>query len=283
MMPFDVRRGLIEKDNPEISTRHQCELLNVHRSNVYYVPREVSSETLAVMRAIDREYTSHPFYGIRKITHALHLDGWHINHKRVAALMKLMGLEAIAPKPNLSKKAQENRVFPYLLRNVSITAPNQVWSTDITYIPMRRGFMYCTAVIDWFSRFVLAWEISNTLDTGFCVTVVQRAFELTVPEIFNTDQGSQYTSDEFIGCLTRAKVRISMDGRGRALDNVFIERLWRSLKYEKIYLHEFEDGYELKTAVDEYFTFFNHNRFHAALGNATPAQVYYNTQLKRVS
>jgi putative transposase len=283
MMPLDTRRLLVEKDNTEISVRRQCELLQVHRSNVYYTPRIISLEELAVMNAIDREYIKHPFYGAPKITHALRLGGLLVNHKRVARLMRVMGIQAVVPQRNLSAPAPENRVFPYLLRDVKVIAPNQVWSTDITYIPMRYGFLYCTAVIDWFSRFVLAWDLSNTLDAAFCVAVVRRAFELIVPEIFNTDQGSQYTSNEFIGCLTDAKVKISMDGRGRALDNVFIERLWRDLKYEKIYLHDYEDGYEVKQAIDEYFTFFNHERFHAALGNQTPAQVYFGTPQKLAS
>jgi putative transposase len=279
-MPLGHRQGLIERGYPDISLRHQCELLSVQRSNLYYVPRPVSDETLTIMNLIDREYTRHPFYGSPKLTEALHRVGWMVNHKRVERLMQLMGIQAIMPQRNLSKKAHENRVFPYLLRGVEITHPNQVWSTDVTYVPMAHGFMYLTAVIDWFSRYVLAWDISNTFDAAFCVAVVRRAFEILAPEIFNTDQGAQYTSDAFTGFITGTDAKLSMDGQGRALDNVFVERLWRSVKYEKIYLHDYQDGYQLHTGLDEYFSFYNNERFHSALGNRTPAEVYMNTHLK---
>jgi putative transposase len=280
MMPSAARQRLIEQGYPEISLRHQCELLGVQRSNLYYLPRPMSDENMAIMNLIDHEYLRHPFYGSPKLTESVREAGWIVNHKRIERLMQLMGIQAIMPKRNLSKKAQENRVFPYLLRGLAITRPNQVWSTDVTYVPMEHGFMYLTAVIDWFSRYVLAWDISNTFDAAFCVAVVRRAFEILVPEIFNTDQGAQYTSDEFTGFITSTDAKFSMDGRGRALDNVFIERLWRSVKYEEIYLHSNRDGYELRDRLDQYFRFFNNERFHAALGYQTPAAVYGSTPLK---
>jgi putative transposase len=212
---------LIEEDHPRFSLREQCALLGVNRSSLYYEPSELDQITIALMHLIDREYTAHPIYGVRKITEALHRQGVLVNHKRVARLMQVLGIQSLAPQPNLSKKRVENKVFPYLLRDLEITRPDQVWSMDITYIPMRTGFMYLAAVIDWFSRFVLSWELSNTLDAAFCIQAVRRAFELTIPEIFNTDQGAQFTSTELIGCLSKTTVKISMDGRGRALDNVF--------------------------------------------------------------
>lgn len=282
MMPSEARQRLIERGDPDISLRHQCELLSVQRTNLYYMPRPVSEETLTIMNLIDQEYLHHPFYGSPKLTEAVRQAGFIVNHKRVERLMQRMGIQAIMPKRNLSKKAQENRVFPYLLRGVEITHPNQVWSTDVTYVPMAHGFMYLTAVIDWFSRYVLAWEISNTFDAAFCVGVVRRAFEIAVPEIFNTDQGAQYTSDEFTEFITGTTAKFSMDGRGRALDNVFVERLWRSVKYEEIYLHSYTDGYGLHDGLDQYFRFFNHERFHAALGYRTPADVY-DMHLKQAS
>lgn len=274
MLSLDQRRSFIDEFHEELSVRAQCDLFGVQRSSVYYVPVMLNAETLSVMKLIDRVYTDSPFYGIRKITHELRSMGMLVNHKRIGRLMNLMGIQAIVPKPNLSVSCPENKVFPYLLRNLVIASPNHVWSTDITYIPMRSGFMYCVAVIDWYSRYVLAWDISNTQDASFCVRVLDSALQIARPEIFNTDQGSQFTSDIFINCLSESNIRISMDGRGRAIDNVFIERLWRSLKYEDIYIHDYEDPRSLREGMNKYFNFYNHKRPHQSLGYATPAHTY---------
>jgi len=227
------------------------------------------------MHAIDREYTAHPFYGVRRITVAMREQGFGVNHKRIARLMHQMGIQAVYAGPKMSKPAPNHKIYPYLLRDMSITQPNHVWSTDITYIPMERGFMYCVAVIDWFSRFVLAWDVSNTQDADFCAGVLAKALRRGKPSIFNTDQGSQFTSDAFLKHLLKAEVRISMDGRGRALDNVFIERLWRSLKYEDVYLHHYADPLALRAGIDTYFRFYNHKRYHESLDYRTPAALYF--------
>lgn len=226
------------------------------------------------MAAIDREYTAHPFFGIRKLTVAMNeLDFW-VNHKRIARLMHLMGIQAVYPGPKTSKPAQNHKIYPYLLRGMRINEPNHVWSTDITYIPMHTGFMYLIAVIDWFSRYVLAWGISNTQDADFCVRVLKKALRRGTPKIFNTDQGAQFTSEAFLQPLIDAKIAISMDGRGRALDNVFVERLWRSVKYEDVYLHNYETAVALLSGLSTYFEFYNNRRFHESLGYRKPAEVY---------
>lgn len=229
---------------------------------------------LQLMKQIDKVYTAKPFFGARKITNVLRAQGYVVNHKRIERLMGVMGVQAIYQKPRTSKPAQGHKIYPYLLRNVRIERPDHVWSSDITYIPMRQGFMYLMAVIDWYSRFVLAWELSNTLDTRFCITALEKALAGGKPLIFNTDQGAQFTAEDFTNPLKQASVEISMDGKGRALDNVFIERLWRSVKYEDIYLHEYEDGRHLFGGLRNYFGFYNHERPHQALGYRTPAQVY---------
>lgn len=226
------------------------------------------------MRLIDEEYLRHPFYGVPSITHWLRCQGNPVNHKRVARLMRVMGLQATVPGPHTSRPHPEHTIYPYLLRDLVVSVPDAVWCADITYIPMRHGFMYLVAVMDWFSRYVLSWELSNTLETSFCTNALERALEGSCPAIFNTDQGSQFTSVEFTGVLLDRDVRISMDGRGRALDNVFIERLWRSVKYEDIYLHEYADGHELHHGLSKYFQFYNHERPHSSLGKQTPACVY---------
>ncbi len=226
------------------------------------------------MRLIDIEYTRHPFFGYRKMTVMLNRNGHHVNKKRIARLMQVMGLQGMSPGPNTSRPAPENKIYPYLLRGLEIKRVNQVWSCDITYIPMPRGFVYLFAVIDWYSRCVLAWELSNTLDTTFCLEGLERALEWGTPEIFNTDQGSQFTSTEFTGRLLKAETRISMDGRGRALDNIFVERLWRTVKYENIYLKEYATPREVYSGLDEYFPFYNLERPHQSLGNQTPQEVY---------
>ena len=226
------------------------------------------------MRQIDEQYLKTPFYGSPRMTWWLNQHGYQVNPKRVARLMKLMGLQATLPGPHTSKPHPEHVKYPYLLRGMEIGAPCEVWSADITYIPMRRGFMFLVAVIDWFSRYVVAWDVSNTMEGDFCVTTLKRALKKARPNIFNTDQGSQFTSDGFTGTLAKAGVRISMDGQGRALDNVFIERLWRSVKYEDIYQHDYLDGHALYAGLARYFRFYNHHRPHSALDNRTPASCH---------
>jgi putative transposase len=226
------------------------------------------------MRLIDEEYTAHPFYGSRKMTNWLVAWGVVVNRKRVQRLMRVMGLEAIYPKPRLSVAGRGHRIYPYLLRDVSIERPDQVWSTDITYIPMAQGFMYLAAVIDWYSRFVVAWRLSNTLEGTFCLELLDEALSRGRPEVFNTDQGAQFTAEAFTGKLRAAGVAVSMDGRGRCLDNVFVERLWRSVKYEDVYLKCYETVPELKHGLGRYFRFYNEERLHQALGYRTPAGVY---------
>ena len=233
-----------------------------------------SPENLEIMRLIDEEFLRYPFYGSRKLIPYLKEKGFIVNKKRVLRLMRLMGISPIYPKPNLSKPGKGHKIYPYLLRDLPIVRPDQVWSTDITYIPMRGGFVYLTAVIDWFSRYVLAFELSNTLDTSFCIRALQSALEVSQPTIFNTDQGSQFTSLDFTSVLKERDIAISMDGKGRAIDNVFIERLWRSLKYEMIYLNEFNSVSQLYDELSSYFRFYNTERYHQALDYRRPAEVY---------
>jgi putative transposase len=265
---------LVEPKHPELSIRRQCELLGVRRSSYYYQPATETALNLRLMALIDQEYTEHPFYGRRKMTIYLHEQGYDVNPKRVHRLMKKMGIEAIYPKPRTTVVDREHRVYPYLLRGVEIIRPNQVWSTDITYTPMKNGFMYLTAVIDWYSRYVLSWQLSNTLDTPFCIDALQQALQAGRPDVFNTDQGSQFTSLAFTALLEAAGIRISMDGKGRALDNIFVERLWRSVKYEDIYLNDYATVSALYAGLSTYFHFYNHERPHQSLENRTPAAVY---------
>jgi putative transposase len=233
------------------------------------------------MRLIDEQHLKHPTFGSRGMAAWLCRQGAWINRKRVQRLMRVMGIEAIYPRPRTTQRCPEHRVFPYLLRDLTIDRPDQVWSTDITYVPMPRGFMYLTAVMDWHSRFVLAWQLSNSLEGTFCVEVLEAALALGQPEIFNTDQGVQYTATNFVSRLQAANIAISMDGRGRALDNVFIERLWRSVKYECLYLHGFETVPRLEQGLAEYFEFYCHERPHQGLGNQTPAEVYQTRKRRR--
>lgn len=253
-----------------ISVSRQCELLGLPRSTFYYQAHPESPENLRLMRSIDQEYLEHPFYGSRRMAAVL-----DINRKRAVRLMRLMGLEAIYPKPSLSQPGRPSERFPYLLKGLAITRPNQVWGTDITYIPVRGGFLYLVAVLDWYSRYVLSWELSNTLDTSFCILALRKALEVGAPEIFNNDQGSQFTSHEFVAVLKEAGARISWDGKGRALDNVFVERLWRAVKYEEVYLHDYQSGLEAWSRLDAYFRFYAHERPHQALDYKTPASVYF--------
>ncbi len=233
------------------------------------------------MRLIDEEYTRYPIYGIEKMTAVLRRQGHSVNPKRIRRLMRLMGLEAIYPKPNLSKPIKAHKIYPYLLRGVRIDRVDQVWSTDITYIRLKQGFIYLVAVIDWFSRYVLSHEFSTTLDTAFCIKALQDALKVATPGTFNTDQGSQFTSDAFTGILIKAGVKISMDGRGRALDNIFVERLWRSVKYERVYLHNYETVREAIQDIGEYFDFYNNERPHQSLDYHTPAKTYFNGFFQR--
>ena len=274
-MSLGARRRCVDFEDERLTILRQCHLLGLARSNLYYTPVPADRATLTLMHAIDREYTARPFFGVRRITVAMREHGFEINHKRIARLMRLMGIQAVYPGPKLSNPAPNHTIYPYLLRNVSITEPNHVWSSDITYIPMERGFMYCAAVIDWFSRYVLAWDVSNTQDAGFCASVLAKSLRRGTPTIFNTDQGSQFTSEVFLKHLLEADIKISMDGRGRALDNVFIERLWRSLKYEDVYLHHYGDPLALREGVGAYFRFYNRERCHQSLNYRTPADLYF--------
>ncbi len=249
-------------------------MLGLSRSSLYYQPGGGTAEDLRLMRKIDEQYTACPFYGSRRMTAWLTDQGEEVNRKRVQRLMRVMGLEAIYPKPRLSLAGKGHRIYPYLLRGVTVERADQVWSADITYVPLPRGFMYLAAVIDWFSRYVVAWRLSNTLDGSFCLEMLEEALRSGKPEVFNTDQGVQFTAGAFTGCLERAGVAVSMDGRGRALDNVFVGRLWRSVKYEDIYIRGYEAVSELHQGLGRYFTFYNHERLHQSLGYQTPAAVY---------
>lgn len=247
----------------------QCVLLGLPRSTWYYSGQGESAENLALMRRIDEQYLQTPFYGSRRLAVVL-----GVNRKRVQRLMRLMGLEALYPKRRTTRPGAGHKVYPYLLRNVAIERPNQVWSIDITYVPLRQGFLYLTAVLDWYSRYVLAWRLSNTLEGSFCEEALEEGLEGGQPEIFNSDQGSQFTARSFTSRLERRGVAISMDGRGRALDNVFVERLWRTVKYEEVYLREYADGWEAERSLGRYFRFYCQERVHQALGYRTPAEVY---------
>jgi putative transposase len=265
---------LIDAEHGTLSVRRQCELLGLNRSSVYYEPAAETAENLALMRRMDEQYTKCPFYGSRRMTAWLEQQGEEVNRKRVQRLMRVMGLEAIYPKPKLSVAGRGHRIYPYLLRNVRIERVDQVWSTDITYIPMRTGFMYLAAVIDWYSRYVIAWRLSNTLDGWFCLDMLEEALGKGRPEMFNTDQGVQFTAEAWTSRLVAAGVQVSMDGRGRCLDNVFVERLWRSVKYEDIYLRCYEMVPELHSGLRRYFGFYNEERPHQSLDYRTPALVY---------
>lgn len=261
-------------NDDELSVRRQCELLGLNRSTLYYRGVGETQENLELMRLIDEQYLRRPYYGSRRMAQWLVRQGKEVNRKRVQRLMRKMGLEAIYPKPRTTLRNQQHKIYPYLLRNVEIVRPNQVWSTDITYVRMAHGFMYLVAVMDWYSRFVLSWKISNSLEGSFCVEALEEALGISCPEIFNTDQGVQFTSMSFTRRLEARGVSISMDGKGRALDNVFVERLWRSVKYEDIYLKEYENVPALRSGLSAYFTFYCHERVHQALGYQTPAELY---------
>ena len=253
----------------------QCELLSVQRSSVYYTPRPVAAHTLQLQRRIDEVYTAYPFYGVRKITAQLRAEGLLVNHKAVARHMQIMGLRAIYPGPNLSKRAQQHAVYPYLLRGLTIERPNQVWGVDITYIRLRSGWMYLFAVLDWYSRFVVAWTLDLTLEISFVLEGMRAALATAIPTLCNSDQGSHFTSSQYIALFHNTPVQISMDGKGRALDNIFTERLWRTVKYEEVYLKDYASPREARSGLSAYLDFYNYRRLHQALDYQTPASIYF--------
>lgn len=265
---------MIQRDI-NIGISRQCELLGIHRSGLYYAPVAESDQNLELMRLMDEQYLNTPFYGIRRLSKWLGKKGFNVNHKRVKRLMRLMGWQTLYRKPNTSWKNSEHKVYPYLLKGLKIDHGNQVWGIDITYVPMRRGFMYLCAIIDLHTRYVVNWSISNTMTAQWCCQLVEEAIRINgKPEIINTDQGSQFTSQEFTELLKDNEILISMDGKGRAIDNIFIERLWKSVKYECVYLHAFEDGVQLYEGLDKYFTFYNTERLHQSLNYETPESFY---------
>lgn len=270
---------MIDPGNVQIPIYRQCELLGLSRSSYYYESQRDHSYNLMLMNLIDEQFTRTPFYGVPRMTAWLNVQGHEVNHKRVRRLMNLMGLQAIYPKPRLSSSNQAHKKYPYLLKGLMIDHPDQVWCADITYVRMIHGFVYLVAIMDWYSRFILAWEISTTLDTAFCLAALEQALELSKPAIFNTDQGSQFTSLEFSGRLEQDRIQISMDGQGRVFDNIFIERLWRSVKYEEVYLHQYQTVSEARALLAKYFLFYNMERLHESLGYQTPYQVYVKERL----
>ncbi len=267
---------MIDPQHPEITLTRQCELLSLPRYSYYYKPAGENPLNLELLRIIDEQYTRTPFYGVPRITHLLKNMGYSVGRKRIGRLMKLMGLQAIYPKKNLSKPDPNHQKYPYLLRHLDIVRPNQVWATDITYIRMKSGFLYLAAVMDWYSRYVLSWRISNSLDTHFCIEALQEALARGKPEIFNSDQGCQFTSNDFTAVLQKHGIRISMDGRGRAMDNIMIERLWRSVKYEEVYLKDYETVRDAVDGLNRWFRFYNHERIHQSLCYRTPSAIHFN-------
>jgi putative transposase len=275
---MNARRKMVTS-TPSLSMRQQCELLRVNRSSLYYKPAATDPEELVLMRRIDELHLKYPFYGSRRLAQELSATGERVNRKHVQRLMRLLGIESVSPKPNTSKPSVGHTKYPYLLRNIDVTRVDQVWCADITYIPMARGFLYLVAIMDWHSRKVLSWNLSNTMDPSFCVDALSEALQrFGTPEIFNTDQGSQFTSESFTEVLKAHNVKISMDGKGRWVDNVFIERLWRSLKYEEVYLHAYANFEEANARIGSYFEFYNTKRRHMALGNQSPSEFYRTTR-----
>ncbi len=265
---------MVSKRHPSLSVVHQCRLLGISRSGLYYQPAGISEEDVTLMKMIDRQYLATPFYGARRLAAWLKNKGQVVNRKRVRRLMRIMGLKAIYRRPRTSKPGPGHKVYPYLLKGLQIKRPSQVWAADITYIPMARGFLYLVVIMDWYSRYVLSWRLSNTLDTDFCVEALEEALRRGRPDIFNTDQGAQFTSEVFTGMLESHGVSISMDGKGSYNDNLFIERLWRTVKYEEVYLKAYQDGKDARTGIGEYFHFYNTERPHQAMGYLTPAEVF---------
>jgi len=267
---------MIEPEHPKLSVRRQCKLIGLPRSSYYREPKPEAKENLELMNLIDEEYTRHPFYGTRKMRDFLQRKGYKVNRKRVQRLMRLMGLESIAPRKRTTIPGDGHKIYPYLLRDLDIDRPNMVWASDLTYIRLRGGFVYLTVVMDWYSRYVLSWEVSVTMDDGFCVSALETALRIHgKADIFNTDQGAQYTGQSFTGVLKDHGIRISMDGKGRAMDNIMVERLWRTVKYEDIYIKDYETVQELIKGLREYFEFNNNERPHQSFGGRTPAEVYW--------
>ena len=277
-MSRSQRKAMIDRDQDQLSLVRQCNLLDVSRASIYYRPAPTRAEDLELMTLMDRQYLKTPFYGSRKMKAWLRGQGYLVNRKRVRRLMRLMGLEAIYRRPNTSKPAPGHRIYPYLLKGVEVNRVNQVWASDITYIPMARGFLYLVAIMDWHSRYMLAWKLSNTMDTDFCVAALEEALGKGRPEIFNTDQGAQFTSEAFTGLLQEQGIQVSMDGKGRYQDNIFVERLWRSVKYEEVYLKAYQTVAEARTGINVYLEFYNQQRPHQALDYRTPAEVYLSDQ-----
>jgi putative transposase len=273
-MSRERRRGMVDRAHPALSTVRQCAMLAISRSSLYHRPRSPSQEDLAVLKQIDQQYLATPFYGSRRMRVWLNRQGCRASRKRVQRLMQTIGLAAIYRRPRTSQPAPGHKVYPYLLGSMEITRPNQVWAADITYIPMAKGFLYLVAIMDWYSRHVVAWRLSNTMDADFCVEALEEALTKGTPEVFNTDQGSQFTSDAFTGALEQAGIRVSMDGKGRYSDNIFVERLWRTVKYEEVYLKAYTNGREAKAGIGDYFRFYNTQRPHQALGYRAPAEVF---------
>jgi len=273
-----MKRAEVERETAMMSVVRQCGLLELSRSTFYYRPVGEDAYNLALMRLIDEQFTKRPFYGVPRMTASLRMMGYGVNPKRVRRLMRVMGLEAIYPKPRLSANGPDHKVYPYLLKEVTVDRPDQAWATDITYVRLAHGFVYLIAILDWYSRYVLSWELSTTLDTGFCLEALRKALRISNPEIFNTDQGPQFTSVEFTNLLENAGIKVSMDGRGRVYDNIFVERLWRSVKYEEVYLHDYQTVQEARAHLSDYFQFYNNERPHETLGYRTPHEFYFGTK-----
>jgi putative transposase len=283
-MSVERRRQMIEPGHTRLSISRQCQLVSISRSGFYHRPVGETPLNLELMRLIDAQFLETPWYGSRQMARHLRREGYTVGRKRVRRLMAKMGLAPIYQRPRTTVPHPEHRVYPYLLRDLVIDRPNQVWCTDLTYIPMRRGFLYLVAIMDWASRKVLSWRVSNTMDVEFCVEALEEALaRFGKPEIFNSDQGSQFTSPRFTGVLQKAGIRISMDGRGRWMDNVFIERLWRSLKYECVYLHAFETGSELRAGLSRWISYYNTRRPHSTLAGRTPNEAYGATEMERLA
>ena len=280
-MNRSLRQAMIDRGHKQLSLVRQCTLLNISRASVYYRPVSTRAEDLELMARMDRQYLKTPFYGSRRMKAWLLAEGYLVSRSKVRRLMRLMGLEAIYRRPNTSKPAPGHRVYPYLLKGVDVNRVDQVWAADITYIPMAQGFLYLVAIMDWHSRHVLAWKLSNTMDTDFCVTALEAALGKGRPEVFNTDQGAEFTSDAFTQTLQERGIRVSMDGKGRYLDNIFVERLWRSIKYEEVYLKAYQTVAEARVGINPYLEFYNRRRPHQSLGYRTPAQVYQKGQAEK--
>lgn len=273
-----MKRTEVEKAMAAMSVVRQCGLLELSRSTFYYQPVGEDAYNLELMRLIDEQFTKRPFYGVPRMTASLRRMGYEVNPKRVRRLMRAMGLEAIYPKPRLSANGPDHKVYPYLLKEVTVDRPDQAWAADITYVRLTHGFVYLTAILDWYSRYVVSWELSTTLDTGFCLEALRKALRISTPEIFNTDQGPQFTNVDFTGLLENEGIKVSMDGRGRVYDNIFVERLWRSVKYEEVYLHDYQTVPAARIHLSDYFEFYNNERPHETMGYRTPHEVYFGTR-----